>query len=356
MFQVSLQHCLASSDSEDELILVHTIFRHGNRAISDSLYSRNPYGAESYYAPYGYGQLNNEGKLTEYKLGQALRERYDSFLGPEYSVNLIDARSTNVTRTKMSILAVFAGLFPPTEDLLWNQNLLWQPITYDLVAYDKVLDGRKVCTNYNKAYKKVVKSDEIQAALKPYQEMFEYLSNRTGLELVITKPKKVANLYAELVIQKAYGYPIDDFFTEYLEDMKRINIANYYLMTNTSKLRRLVSGYLIKKIIVDTTTKVGNLTSPVKLYMYSAHDKTIGTLLASLDIFEDEDVPNFGSYVLVEVWKINGIFGYKFYYQNYIYDEPVLKKIPGCDEFCPIEDLTKLVSNILPDDDYCKLE
>lgn len=82
--------------------------------------------------------LIQEGKMTEYELGEALRKRYDSFLGSEYNANLIDARSTNVTRTKMSLLSVFAGLFPPNEHLLWNKNLLWRPISYDLVANDKV--------------------------------------------------------------------------------------------------------------------------------------------------------------------------------------------------------------------------
>lgn len=82
-----------------------------------------------------------EGRRTEFKIGAALRERYDSFLGSEYNINLVDARSTVANRTKMSMLLVLASLFPPTGELVWNEELFWQPIPYNTFDNDKVGGG-----------------------------------------------------------------------------------------------------------------------------------------------------------------------------------------------------------------------
>ncbi|XP_030766833.1 venom acid phosphatase Acph-1-like [Sitophilus oryzae] len=347
---------LGNGTDDEELVLVHTIFRHGNRTPESNIYDSNPYGDESYYAPYGYAQLTNEGKRTEFKIGQALKTRYESFLGDEYNINLIEARSTNVNRTKMSMLLVLTGLFPPSGDLTWMEGFNWQPIAFNYFENDKVLLGRKVCSNYKKAYKKVVKSDEIQEKLKKYTEVFDYLSEQTGQTFKLTKPKEVADLFVDLLAQQAFGYPIENWTYKYMPEMSRLNIDSYYLLANTTKLRKLSAGYLVGKFITDTEDKIATPTSPVKMYLYSAHEKNIATLLITLGVFEDVDVPAFGSYIIAEVWKINGVYGFKFFYQNYNEIDPVVKIIPGCAEFCPLDDFKNLMSQYIPDDDYCELK
>lgn len=119
----------------------------------------------------------------------------------------------------MSLLLVLASLFPPTEEFMWNAGLNWQPIPFNTSDYDKVcavsvfkfgflwqtfqvLYGRKVCTNYKTKYKKYVKTDEVLEMLEPYQEMFDYVSEKTGLE--IQKAKKAADLYIELLVQVSW--------------------------------------------------------------------------------------------------------------------------------------------------------
>lgn len=49
-------------------------------------------------------------------------------MGEVYTEDIVDVRSTDVTRTKMSAQLVLAGLFPPAEIQQWNDDLLWQPI------------------------------------------------------------------------------------------------------------------------------------------------------------------------------------------------------------------------------------
>ncbi|ENN80100.1 hypothetical protein HUJ04_013057 [Dendroctonus ponderosae] len=338
--------------TENTLVLVHTLFRHGNRTIEDNIYPTNPYGNESFYAPYGYYQLTKEGRKTEFKIGAALRERYGSFLGSEYNINLIDARSTVANRTKMSMLLVLASLFPPTGELVWNEDLLWQPIPYNTFDNDKELYGRKVCSNYKKAYKKLIKTDAVLEQLEPYQEMFDYVSEHSGLE--IQKAKKASDLYVELLTQKAYGYPLEDWFYTYEKEMLRITMLSYRLMAGTTKLKRLSTGYFLRKVIEDTETRIVNPHSPTKLYLYSAHEKNIANLLVTLDLFDDA-LPAFGSYIIIEVHLIDGVYGFKFFYQNYKEAEPVLLTIPGCADFCPVETFKGIVSDFLPEDSYCEL-
>ncbi|XP_050296544.1 venom acid phosphatase Acph-1-like [Anthonomus grandis grandis] len=342
----------STDDSNNSLVLVHTLFRHGNRTIEDNIYDTNPYGDESFYAPYGYNQLTKEGKRTEFKIGKALRERYDNLLGSEYNINLIDARSTVANRTKMSLLLVLASLYPPSGELIWNDQLNWQPIPYNTFDVDKEIYGRKVCINYKKAYKKLVKTDEILSTLKPYQEMFDYLTEKTGKK--IQKAKKAADLYLELITQAAYGYPLEDWTSKYMDQMYNITIYNYHLLAYTKKLKRLSAGYLLKKIIADSETIITNPKSPSKMYLYSAHEKNIANLLVTLNLFDDM-IPTFGSYVLIELHLIDNVYGFKFFYQNYRKEEPVLLTIPGCDEFCPIATFKELVSDYLPADSYCEV-
>lgn len=55
------------------------------------------------------------GKKRELDLGKFLRTRYNDFLGPNYIPGSIDARSTDVNRTKESLGLILKGLMPKAE-------------------------------------------------------------------------------------------------------------------------------------------------------------------------------------------------------------------------------------------------
>ena len=75
------------------------------------------------------------GKDQAYKLGCVLRDRYNDFLGAVYRPQDIHARSSDTSRTKMSLQLVLAGLYPPPPEQTWNSDLAWMPIpTYYLPA------------------------------------------------------------------------------------------------------------------------------------------------------------------------------------------------------------------------------
>lgn len=80
------------------------------------------------------------GKKRCYDVGTSLRQRYEGFLNSSYHYSLIEARSSDYVRTKESLQLVLAGLFPPTDELMWLNGMKWIPIAtvYDKKEEDKV--------------------------------------------------------------------------------------------------------------------------------------------------------------------------------------------------------------------------
>lgn len=73
------------------------------------------------------------GKRRAYNVGRMLRRRYGSFLDTTYYADVLEAVSTDKSRTKMSLQLVLAGLWPPNFEQMWNWQLSWQPIPYNYV-------------------------------------------------------------------------------------------------------------------------------------------------------------------------------------------------------------------------------
>lgn len=107
------------------------------------------------------------------------------------------------------------------------------------------------------------------------------------------------------------------------------------------------------QVIEDTKRKIlSSQSQGRKIHLYSAHENNIAELLMALNVF-DPHVPNYGSYVSMEIHQINKIYGVKIYYENYTGDGLKLLSIPNCGEFCPLDKFMKLVEDYIPSDDLC---
>lgn len=82
----------------------------------------------------------------------------------------------------MSVESNLAGLFPPENKQIWNQNIPWQPIPIHTTPekMDGVLAGKRPCARYNHAAKKYERSPEFQEILTKYKSLFQYLSKNSG--------------------------------------------------------------------------------------------------------------------------------------------------------------------------------
>lgn len=58
------------------------------------------------------------------------------------------------------------------------------------------------------------------------------------------------------------------------------------------------------------------------MYLYSAHENNVAEFLLVLDIFNPPHIPTYGSFIVVEVHLIDGVYGLKVIFCR-IYDEKV---------------------------------
>ncbi|KAK9505300.1 hypothetical protein O3M35_009388 [Rhynocoris fuscipes] len=328
------------------LKLVNIIFRHGQRTPA-STYPLDPHINDT-FSPYGWGQLTNEGKRQQYEQGKWLRERYDHFLGSKYSGNILEAMTTDVDRTKMSCALMFAGLFPPVGDQIWNENLLWQPIptSHQKLSEDKLLLVRG-CPRFAEALNDVLKSDEVKKELDSQQEIYKYLSEHSGME--VKDPWGVEDIYSTLKAEEELNLTLPEWTKKYYpQPMRDITEYSFLLNVWNTELKRIKGGPLLKKILKDMHDKTeGKLHEERKLYVYAGHDSTIANLLSALNVW-DKQIPVYNIMAIIELHQVDDNYGVKIFLRNNTETLHELK-VPGCEgDHCPLTKLTELTADVIP--------
>jgi prostatic aicd phosphatase len=136
--------------------------------------------------------------MQMYDLGSFLKNRYRHFLGNLYHSSDVHAQSTGVSRAKMSLQLVLAGLFPPRGTALeWNHRLNWQPfdIKYENLNEDSLLLVRKSCPRYHEELERVLMT-QVNDEISSNQELMNDLSRLTGLN--VTTPDDVQSIFSTL--------------------------------------------------------------------------------------------------------------------------------------------------------------
>lgn len=153
----------------------------------------------------------------EHELGQYFRKRYESLLPVDvYPNKIVYVQSTDRERTLMSAASVLAGLFPPTKNQLWNDNIAWQPIPIHTmpVNMDYILAARKHCDRYEFLVKEHFNRPEYKEWRLKYKRLYEYIEEKSGLST--DEPLNVIFLHDALRIHqmknKTYVYIFFIFF------------------------------------------------------------------------------------------------------------------------------------------------
>ncbi|XP_972663.2 venom acid phosphatase Acph-1 [Tribolium castaneum] len=340
--------------SSDTLVLLHVLFRHGNRTPDKfSQFPTDPHINDT-FEPFGYSQLTTKGKKTEFGIGQYIRQTYGDFIPEQYGPGVAYAISTDFKRTKMSLELVLAGLFPPLESDVFSPGLNWQPVPYEIDdGIDLIRVPAMYCTTYLQQYYRYILSKEAQEVLKNYQGLYQQVSNFTGKDIAL--PEEIFDIYETLESEKDFGLELPawtlDIFPEVLEKASSVYIE---FATATTGLKRLSTGRLLKKIIDDSLAKRdGTLSEDRKIFLYSAHDYSVGVMLRALEVFYSH-VPPYGATIFFEIHNIDGTYGLKLFYQDYSQETPRLLTIPGCSSFCDLDKVVELMSENFPTEaDVC---
>lgn len=337
--------------NDNTLQLVIGIFRHGDRTVDKmTVYPKDPYVNYTYY-PYGYGELTNAGKRRLYNLGKKLRKKYEHFLDAVYTPDLLYATSTKPPRTKVSLLMLLAGLFPPlSTGFEWDDHINWTPIPFTSDEEINHIPPFFYCREFQDLHNAYLETEEVQQRLKHFEKWFPYLSYHTGIKM--RSYFNIVQVYYHLKIQKEIGMKIPLWsFPVFPEPLK--NVSTFYLntFTATKELRQLYGGKFLLLLIDIMKQKMNGTLSPInrKLFLFSAHDINVLTTLSALntDIYE---VPPYGACLLLELHKKKTEYFLRIFYEDYTSDDMKQLNINGCSQDCQFDQFLELVHDNLPVD------
>jgi prostatic aicd phosphatase len=83
--------------------------------------------------------------------------------------------------------------------------------------------------------------------------------------------------------------------------------------------------------------------------VFAGHDATITNLMSALNVWESQ-LPDYGITTILEFSQntLTGKFGVEIFLRNSTIGSPYALTIPGCAQFCPLDVLKKLISNVIP--------
>ncbi|GJQ82953.1 hypothetical protein Trydic_g5953 [Trypoxylus dichotomus] len=321
--------------SIDTLQLLHVVFRHGDRT-QDGTYPNDPHQNYTYY-PVGVGQLTNPGKIREFNIGTYLRSTYNDFLTDTYFPGILAANASSYPRCRASMELVLAGLYPPSPIGKWSNELNWQPIPYDYTAIpnDLLFWSTTVCSKYNNFLGQYMNNPGYQAIYEPYSDVLDYLQLHSGIP---SKTYIALMLYSTLKSQQEWGLTLPEWAANvWPQPISDITQLDWRQMYPTLETRAIGGGFLMSKIIRDSQSKINGDPSVqnTRIYLYGGHDSNIAAVLSWLGTI-DLHIPQYGSYVIIEVHKFLGIPFLRIIHQNYEQGEPQVIEIPQCGYYCPL--------------------
>ncbi|XP_065216449.1 testicular acid phosphatase homolog isoform X3 [Planococcus citri] len=326
-----------------KLMKTIVIFRHGMRAPVKS-FKFDPFAESDLQNvwPEGLDALVNEGKNQMFLLGKRLRERYEHLLKPYGSTLAEDVQmvTTASDRCYQSGALVLAGFYPPNSDQIWNDELLWQPISIHSPSPDKVhikFGDKKECPRYHEEYEKALHIIMRNGSdtkvnhdfLMNFLANFSHSDNITSFsDLVLVgdymKIKKSSNL-------KLPNWASDDF----LDKLNRFHLDGLNSVIYNPELREMIVGPLIKDILDRIQDVMDDYSNNSKFYFYAGHDLSLMALFEHFNM-KNDFVPTYESSFIFEVYRsFNGTYSIRsLFSDDYSLEHINVKVLQNCEIFC----------------------
>ncbi|CAG9858195.1 unnamed protein product [Phyllotreta striolata] len=337
----------AVNASNDNLIAVVQVFRHGQRT-PNNFFSNDPYAdLNEYWAGLDYGQLTNEGKRQHYALGQFSRKRYSNWLPATYSSKDIYAQTTDVDRTHMSAQANLYGLYPATGNQVWRKNVNWQPIPLHPANTKTFSVYPQGCPNYNALRQEVDSNEEYTNIDKTYADLYRYISQNTNTPNVTLDD--VFTLWDSLLIEDQVGYALPSWTSSLYPEPIRTLAAKWFAKhCYNQALQQISVGLFYNEILGYFDEMIADPTSTAKYRMYSGHDNNVVAILTTVGQKPTAPVP-FAVSLWFELRRTNWDHVVNLWMKSG--DQMTQLSINGCALDCPLSEVKKLLSDVTVDEE-----
>ncbi|KAK0419578.1 hypothetical protein QR680_014214 [Steinernema hermaphroditum] len=348
--------CVLSQVLADELVLVQSLWRHGDRTPQGT-YKDDPY-QENFWGK-KWGELTTKGMWQEFQQGQKLKARYIDdlkFLNSTYDSRDVYVRSTDMPRTLQSAYSNLASFYSDSNNThplqkLWPKT--WSPIPVHTITRnsDYLLAWDPICPRREQLYDEQQEFKGFVDYIDERKPFIDELTARTGWNM--SDLFTLEEFYDTVWIEKLYNLTIPDWITdEKFQKLKSIlDIAIDYIYGNAEfgheenvELIRITGGVLLAEMLQNAHKAIENSTE-VKYFAYSAHDSTINALLRALGAKKavvKERIPDYASLLVLELWKTTQ-------------GDHAVRLLFSADAAAPFKTVTRAVSGC-PQREFCPLD
>ncbi|XP_053616615.1 prostatic acid phosphatase-like isoform X2 [Plodia interpunctella] len=318
------------------------VHRHGDRTPLESTisFSTDPETLEELSSQYGYGQLTIAGKKRSYELGKFIRRRYYELLSPKYNRSEIYIRSTDVTRSKMTILTALAAIYPPIGER-WHTEIAWEPVPYTTVPVKYDFNTAMVnCPKFMTAYYALYTSSAPEVTAR-FSGVLNILTSELGINIT-NLPALVYPIYDVFVSQLSLGLELGPKLDAILDDIGDAADECIGLTFGVNEYIHLQAGVLLEEFYTYAELAMSGEDTP-KLRIYSAHDFNVYSLEAVTKV-NRQGVPKYAAAYALELRKITSTGDYVVLpvYLPSPGEDVVYLQVEGCDLLCEYDRFVEL--------------
>lgn len=305
-----------------------------------------------------YGGLSQQtplGKEQIYNFGSFIKEKYSSFLTPEYHPKNVYVRSIDTDRSLSSISAFINGMYPDLSinaSTQWSSQSDWIPIP---VHTDDINDDPlfpvtgQQCPMYDYIKDLSLKSSKYLDKEKSTENFTKLMANYSGLDL--PNYIDVWKVAENILCQFHHGLKFDEVADEYFEQIKdAFFFTSNFLYAESKEKAKLVAGPILNDIVKRIKYKINRSTSN-ELTIYSlgkAHGQFYA-MTALLDLMAYPSRPFLGSSYIFELLEDDELNHFvRVVYKTNDVGMPInmtYVKIAGCEEVCPLGTFFKITAD-----------
>ncbi|XP_015110848.1 venom acid phosphatase Acph-1 [Diachasma alloeum] len=355
---------LHSKFSSAELVLVQVLAHHTESTPSEirGYFPKIPQIDPS-WMPAGVDQLTSKGKQNAVSVGTILRMNYGTLFSPQQKFWLQSPsyttyfRAADLSPSKQTAQLMAVGMLtvdPLINEIFSSSGLVLNSmpnIKMDLDVKARTEDTLFFswlnCPWYKKEFlERETKEISMMKQKEPlgFEALFKDLSDYTGTQFNSTIQSSL--LYNYLRAKANIGLPSETLKEELFVNgpLKDLVLLGNKLLTDSDSMKRLTGGTHIKQFLNNVNNYVrGN--EQRRVFVYVGNDVHLTGLLAALQVYDFQHIPNYGSFVTLELHKMRNKFYVKVLYNN---GTPLIKTsvqltIPGCGMTCPLSQFQKIL-------------